>query len=148
MRPRTLPIIFALTAGCASGVVVIAPVATITRVPYAAHPTFCSGMDPSDSTVHDTMEVKQRPVLYQTRRLRYPSSAWVRGIQGRVVLVVTINADGRPDAQSVQPVSSPDSELTAEAIRWVRAAHFVPACLADKAVRVRIAIPVDFRFGN
>ena len=145
--PRPCLIIVALTAGCASGVGVIVPVATVYKVPYAAQETFC-GMGSLDSTVHDTMEVKQRPVLYQAPRLRYPSGAWVRGIQGQVVIAVTVNGDGRPDAQSIQTVTSPDSDLSVEATRWVLGARFVPACLNDRAVRVRITILVDFKSSN
>jgi len=90
---------------------------------------------------------RPRPILYEAEPIRYPAKARARGVDGRVLLAVTINADGRPDAQSIQTISSPDSELTGAAVQWVRSAKFEPVCLATKAVRVRVGIPVDFKRG-
>jgi TonB family protein len=124
------------------------PMATFGQRTSSAHPTFCSGTTVSDSTVYDTTQVTERPILYDAQALHYPGKARTRGVQGRVLLAVTINADGRPDDQSIQPISSPDSELTYEATRWVRSAEFIPVCLAGRAVRVRVVIPVDFKRGS
>jgi TonB family protein len=101
----------------------------------------------SDSTVYDTTQVTQRPILYEAQPVHYPAKARARGVEGRVLLAVTINADGLPDVPSIQMISSPDSELTVAAVRWVRSAKFEPVCLATKAVRVRVAIPVEFKRG-
>lgn len=98
--------------------------------------------------MHDTTQVTQRPVLYEAPTLRYPAKAHAQGIQGRVLLAVTINADGRADARSIETISSPDAVLTDEAARWVRGAKFEPACLAGRPVRLRVAIPVDFKPGK
>jgi len=65
-----------------------------------------------------------------------------------VLLAVTINADGRADARAIETRRSPDVLLTDEAARWVRGAKFVPACLAGRPIRLRVAIPVDFKLGN
>ena len=125
----------------------IVPLATLGTVTASGHSTFCGGMALSDSTVYDTTQVIQRPVVYDAPRLHYPAQARARGVEGRVLLAVTVNADGRPDPQSIQTISSPDSELTIAAVRWVRGAKFEPVCLAGEAVRVRVAIPVDFKRG-
>ena len=143
MRARASLILLTAGLGCAqTGVGVIYPVATFGTATGAAHSNFCGVA--ADSTVHDTTEVTQRPVLYAAPDLHYPRTARARGVQGRVLLAVTINADGRADAPSIEPISSPDSELTAAAIKWVRGARFEPVCVASGAVRVRVAIPVDF----
>jgi TonB family protein len=124
---------------------VIVPIATFGQRTSSAHGTFCSGLPLADSTVYDTTQVTERPVLYEAQPLHYPGKARARGAQGRVLLAVTINADGRPDDHSIQTVSSPDSELTYEATRWVKSAEFIPVCRAGSAVRVRIVVPVDFK---
>jgi TonB family protein len=107
--------------------------------------TFCGGKVSADSTVYDTTQVTQQPVLYEAEPLNYPREQRGHGVQGRVVLAVTVNANGRPDSGSIQMISSPDSALTEAATRWVRTAKFVPSCLADAPVRVRVAIPVVFK---
>jgi len=144
---RSLPLLLVGALGCAqAGVGVVVPIATLGRATESAHSTFCGGAS-SDSTVYDTTQVTERPILYKAQPLKYPARARARGAEGRVLLAVTINADGRPDLQSIQPISSPDSELTDAAVRWVRTAKFEPVCRATEAVRVRVAIPVDFKRG-
>jgi TonB family protein len=110
----------------------------------SAHSTFCANGLSADSTVHDTTQVTQRPVLYEAPVLHYPAPARERHIQGRVLLAVTINGDGHADGHSIQALSTPDSALTIAAMEWVRHAKFEPVCLAGQAVRVRIVVPVDF----
>ncbi len=124
---------------------VVVPIATLGTATASGHSTFCGGIALSDSTVYDTTQVTERPILYKAEPLRYPAKARARGAEGRVLLAVTINADGRPDLPSIQTMSSPDSELTDAAVRWVRTAKFEPVCRATAAVRVRVAIPVDFK---
>lgn len=148
MSPRSVLMLLVLTIGCAAGAGVIVPIATFGQKTSSAHSTFCSGPTTSDSTVYDTTQVTQRPVLYEAQPLHYPRKARARGAQGRVLLAVTINADGRPDDQSIQKISSPDSELTYEATRWLKSAEFIPVCRAGSAVRVRIVLPVDFKPGS
>ena len=140
------PLLLVIVLGCAGGGVgVVVPIATLGTSTASGHSTFCGGVALSDSTVYDTTQVTERPILYKAKPLHYPAKARARGVEGRVLLAVTINADGRPDAQSIETISSPDSELTGAAVRWVRSAKFEPVCLATKAVRVRVAIPVDFK---
>jgi TonB family protein len=143
---RSLPLLLVTVLGCAGGGVgVIVPIATLGTATASGHSTFCGGITLSDSTVYDTTQVTERPILYEAQPLKYPARARARGAEGRVLLAVTINADGLPDVHSIQTISSPDSELTGAAVRWVRSAKFEPVCLATKAVRVRVAIPVDFK---
>jgi TonB family protein len=140
------PLLLVTALGCAGGAVRV-PLATLGRATASPHPTFCGDTASSDSTVYDTTQVTQRPILYDAHPLRYPATARARGIAGRVLLAVTINPDGRAAPQSIQMISSPDSELTAAAVEWIRSAKFEPVCVDAKAVRVRVAVPVDFKQG-
>ena len=106
---------------------------------------FCADGMSSDSTVYDTTQVTQRPLLYEADELRHPSSRRARDLEGRVLLAVTVNADGLSDLASIQTISSPDSDLTRAAVRWLRTADFIPACLNGRAVRTRVVVPVDFK---
>ena len=149
MSVRSVLISLSVILGCAQGGVgVIVPIATFGTATGAAHSSFCNGLAVSDSTVYDTTQVTERPLLYEAPTLHYPKSARARGIEGRVMLAVTINADGQADTQSIQTISSPDSELTSAAVAWVRRGKFEPVCRAGQAVRVRLKIPVDFKLGG
>lgn len=142
MNARVLLLV--LLCGCAGGGVVL-PLATFGTATGSAHSTFCGAVDASDSTVYDSMQVTQRPVLYEAEDPHYPRRARAHGAQGHVLLAVTIDAHGRAEAHSIQTISSPDSALTDAAVEWIRGAKFIPVCRAGKAVRVRAAIPVDFK---
>ena len=132
--------------GCAGGGVAV-PVGTFHVPPAAAGTAFCEHAL-VDSTVYDTTQLGNRPVLYEAGTLHYPKGARRRGVQGRVLLAVTVNDDGRPDSRSLQALSSPDSELTRAALEWVRDAKFMPVCHNGAAVRVRVAVPVDFKLDS
>jgi len=74
----------------------------------------------------------------------YPDDLRRRLINGHVVLAVVINADGRPDQQSVVVLRSDRPPFVQEALRWVAGATYWPGCREGHAVRVRVAVPVDF----
>jgi TonB family protein len=145
--PRLLPAALLAALACTSpaGGWVVVPLVTVSSKSISGRSTFCGVIDVADSTVYDTTQVTERPVLYEARDLQYPRSARARGAQGRVWLAVTVNADGSADAKSIQTISSPDSMLTRAATDWVLGAEFMPVCRAGKAVRVRVAMPVDFK---
>ncbi len=140
---RLLPVV-SLMMGCTqNGARLWGPGFHVQSAAGAEH--FCANGISSDSTVYDTTQVVQRPLLYSAEEMRRPSSLRARDLEGRVLLGVIVNADGRPDAASIQVISSPDSELTSAAVRWLRMASFIPACLDSRAVRTRVAVPVDFK---
>jgi len=143
MSTRFLLAHLLLTIGCAGGGVGV-PMGTFHVPAPSGDQRFCGDSALADSVVYDTTQVTQRPVVYEAPPLKYPAKARAHGIHGRVLLAVTINRDGRADAQSIQAISSPDAELTDAAIRWVRSAKFEPVCREGRPVRVRIAVPVDF----
>jgi TonB family protein len=132
-----------IAVGCAGGGVGV-PVGLFRVPPPSGDQRFCADSALADSTVYDTTQVTQRPVIYDAPPLKYPANARAHGVHGRVVLAVTINRDGRADAQSIEAISSPDVELTDAAVRWVRGAKFEAVCRDGRPVRVRVAVPVDF----
>ena len=107
--------------------------------------TSCAGLVSTDSTVYDTTQVAEQPVVRSGPRPEYPMRERQHRIQGRVLIAVIIEADGSPNQESVRVLSSVDPALDREALRWVSGASFWPACRDGRPVRVREAIPIDFR---
>ena len=107
--------------------------------------TSCAGLASTDSTVYDTTQVAERPVARHGPRPEYPMRERQLRIQGRVLIAVIIEADGSPNQDSVRIVTSVNPAIDREALRWVSGASFWPGCRDGRPVRVRVAIPIDFR---
>ena|ERR1041385_1582657 len=105
----------------------------------------CLQASPDDPTIYDTSQVTVRPVIRTGPVLAYPSEPRARGIQGRVVISAVVNPSGYVGETSV--IQSVDPQLDAAAMRYVIRASFSPGCLDGHAVKVRVAIPIDFRLG-
>jgi periplasmic protein TonB len=75
---------------------------------------------------------------------RYPSIARRRGIEGRVVLRVQVDAEGHP-AQVVVLASSSHEVLDKAALRALRKWRFEPAKRAGIAIAGQVDVPVSFR---
>src|SRR5690606_21442169 len=74
----------------------------------------------------------------------YPESAYQAGIEGRVVLVVDIQPDGKPGrvvVESATPEGVFEQTALDAASRW----RFNPPMEDGKAVPGRVRVPVDFR---
>ncbi len=99
----------------------------------------------ADTAVYDTTQVTKRPVILEGPELHYPDRARQEGIQGRVVLSIVVNADGRVQAGSVRVIESVHHLLDQEAISYAHSAVFQPACLDGRAVRTRVRLPIDFK---
>lgn len=82
------------------------------------------------------------PVPMQTPPPKYPAALRDAGVSGLVVITVVIDETGAVLASEVKKSSQPEFELPAlEAMaNW----KFKPAMIADKAVKVRVAIPIRF----
>jgi len=117
-------------------------------LPPAPATKSCAGLASPDSTVYEEMRVDVKPAIRVSPLLVYPQEARARGVQGRVVVSAIIAFDGKAEPSSVQVVHRVDPDLDREAIRYVRAAAFSPACVAGRAVRVHVSIPVEFRLGG
>jgi len=137
---RRSPLLVVVVLGCAPGPV---PPRVVIGPPVPR--TSCTGTASTDSAVYDAAQVTERPVVYDGPILNYPPELRAAGVQGRVLLSVVINTDGRADAGSIEAIRSPDFGLTYEARRWVVGAKFWPGCLTGRPVRVRVAIPIDFK---
>lgn len=76
--------------------------------------------------------------------LRYPESAVVNGIQGRVIVEFIIGLDGK--VSDVKVVRGVSPELDAEAVKVVSASpKWKPGRLKGSKVRTSMSIPVEFR---
>jgi protein TonB len=102
----------------------------------------------ADTTVYDTTQVTTRPLILSGPDLHYPDRARQEGIQGRVVLAVVVNADGKVEPSSVRVAEVANYQLEREATRYARGALFQPACLDGRPVRVRVRLPIDFKISR
>ena len=117
-------------------------------LPPAPATKSCAGLASPDSAVYEETRVDVKPAIRVGPLLVYPREARAMGVQGRVVVSAIIGFDGKTEPSSVQVVHRVDSDLDREAVRYVRAAAFFPACVAGRAVRVHVSIPVEFRLGG
>ena len=76
--------------------------------------------------------------------LKYPESAIVKGIQGRVTVEFIIEKDGK--VTNVRVVKGVSDELDAEAVKVISASpKWRPGRVKGNKVRTSIAIPVEFK---
>jgi TonB family protein len=106
-------------------------------------PTSCTDSISQDSTVYDTTQVSEKPVLLSAPKPDFRVLLRL-GLQGRVILGVIVKANGAVDQSSITIVQRVHPNLDAEARRIIAGSAFWPGCRGGRAVRVHIAIPVDF----
>jgi len=92
----------------------------------------------------DEREADEPPVLLSHPAPQYPAVLRQAGIEGRVLVEAVLDADGRVERESLRVVSSAHRLFAAEAERVVLASRYRPARVAGRAVRVRVAVPVNF----
>ena len=78
--------------------------------------------------------------------IEYPILAQRAGIEGMVVVEITVEKDGSPANPEV--IRSAHEVLDKEAVEAVLEQRFEPGRQRGRAVRVRMAIPVKFRLQN
>ena len=77
-------------------------------------------------------------------RIVYPEIAKENGVQGRVTLQFTVNADG--SVSNVKVLRGIDSSLDKEAVRVVSSSpNWTPGRQRDRAVKVTYTFPVVFQ---
>lgn len=77
------------------------------------------------------------------QNIRYPKEAQEKGIQGRVIVQVTIDETGKINNPTIVKSISP--EIDAEAIRIVKAMpNWTPGKQRGKAVSVKYTLPLNF----
>lgn len=105
----------------------------------------CTSRPSRDSTVFDTTQVSRKPEVLSGPRLDYPVVLRRRRISGSVIYALTINADGSIDPGTVDVVRSDHPDFENSTRQYLQEARFSPGCRGGQAVRVRIALPIDFR---
>lgn len=111
-------------------------------------PTSCAGLASTDSTVYDTTQVTEHPVIHTAPEVLYPPLERELLIHGRVILGVVVGSDGAPDTASVEVLRNVDPGIDREALRWIGGVTYWPACREGRPVRARIAQPLDFCLGG
>jgi len=110
--------------------------------------TSCAGLASTDSTIYDTTQVAERPVIHIAPEVVYPPMERELLIYGRVILGVVVGFDGVPDTNAVTVLRSVDPGIDREALRWISGVSYWPACREGRPVRARIAQPLDFCLGG
>lgn len=85
-----------------------------------------------------------RPIALDMTPPVYPVGAAGRKSQGTVVLVITVDADGKVSHAPVE-TSSQDPALDDAAVRAALGWRFIPSVSSGKASTSRLRVPVDFK---
>ncbi|HGY55415.1 MAG TPA: energy transducer TonB [Caldithrix abyssi] len=97
---------------------------------------------PEEDEVFEFFAVSQKPVLIHKEKPVYPDLARKAGIEGIVVVLVTIGKDGSvEDAKIYKSLPMLDEAALAAA----KKCKFKPAKQRDKFVRVKMTIPFHFK---
>lgn len=80
------------------------------------------------------------------QKLHYPNIAKRAGIEGRVIVQFIVDTAG--EVTDVEVVRGLGSGLDEEAVRVVSAAQFVPGRQRDRAVKVKMSLPVTFKLDD
>ena len=82
-----------------------------------------------------------------SNRIVYPESAASNGIEGRVLLTVIINHDGK--IRDIVAKGNPDKMLEREAVRVVKLMpNWSPGIQDDLPVDVQVSIPIMFKLDH
>ena len=92
-----------------------------------------------DSAVDERAQIVEAPMLI------YPDLLRRAGIEGRVIVQLIVGVNGRAEPGSVKVVDSPNPGFDQTVINWVLQARFRPALVHQRAVRVLMNLPVEFR---
>jgi protein TonB len=100
---------------------------------------------PEDDEVYEFFAVSEKPVITHKQTPKYPELAKKAGIQGTVVINVTVSKTGRvEDARVFKSIPMLDDAALAAAKKCV----FKPAKQRDKFVKVKLNIPFNFQLRN
>ena len=94
--------------------------------------------------VYSTDVVEERPERIGGPAPRYPEILRQAGIDGQVTVECVVDTAGRAEPASVSVVSSTNPLFDAPAREAVAGSLFRPGRLADRAVRVRVLVPLSF----
>lgn len=126
----------------------------VVRKPYTAEEqnTLMQTKPAVSNTEHETggesvTEARHDVAALNNPKPRYPFAARRQGIEGSVVLLVLVRADGSCGDVMVKQ-SSGYSVLDTAALETVRKWRFIPARRGARAVETRVHVPVTFRLTN
>jgi TonB family protein len=91
--------------------------------------------------------VQERPALVPNscQAPQYPMQLRQARVEGHVLLRFVVDETGRVEPNSVNVVSATHSRFEAPARQAMATCRFRPARFNDRAVRVTVVAPVDFR---
>ena len=94
--------------------------------------------------------VEQRPVVVpgSCQSPSYPMMLREARIEGRVVLQFAVDTLGRVESGSISAVSSTHSHFENAARRAVQSCRYRPALSGDRAVRVLVQTPYEFKLAR
>ncbi len=97
---------------------------------------------PEEEEIYEFFAVSEKPVLLHKEKPIYPELARKAGIEGTVVVTVTIGKDGKvEDAKIYKSIPMLDEA----ALMAAKKCTFKPAKQRDKFVRVKMNIPFRFK---
>ena len=99
----------------------------------------------SPETVRDLRVVEEAPVLVSHPPVRYTEALRLAGIEGRVMVETVLDTLGRAEPAATRVTRGALEPFDREAMAVVLASHYQPARVGGRAVRVRIAVPVNFQ---
>lgn len=111
--------------------------------PTAAPASETTSSPASTENIQSTALADPAPLLGNSAP-EYPETARKKGIEGTVILKVSVDADGQPISVTVATSSGHDL-LDAEALRTVRSWRFQPALAHGQAVAGLVMVPIVFR---
>jgi len=100
---------------------------------------------PTGNEVFMEAIVEEKPAVLSGPTLQFPELLRQAQIQGRVLVQAIIDTLGRAEPPSVKVLQSPNPGFDQSAKSYVLKALFRPARVHDRAVRVLMQIPIDFR---
>ena len=107
-----------------------------------------TGIVPGADQVLSVDVVQEKPERLSGPQPAYPPLLQQAGIEGRVMVQAIVDTSGRIEANSVRVVESANPGFDVPAKNAVLKSLFRPGRVYGRAVRVLVAIPIDFRIGR
>jgi TonB family protein len=104
-----------------------------------------NGLIPTGNEVFLEAIVEEKPSVLSAAQAIYPELLKQAGIQGRVMLQAVIDTNGRAEPGSIKILQSPNPGFDSPSRTWMLRALFRPARVHGRAVRVLVAVPLDYR---
>ena len=107
-----------------------------------------TGIVPGADQVLSVDVVQEKPERLSGPQPQYPPLLQQAGIEGRVMVQAIVDTSGRIEPNSVRVVESANPGFDVPAKNAVLKSLFRPGRVYGRAVRVLVAIPIDFKIGR